>query len=82
MANIEKTNSRQKAVNTDLTLDRNLAILIDRMGSWISENSQAGITANRPTENLYDGRTYDDTTINIKVTYINGAWRNGAGVAV
>lgn len=49
---------------------------------WISQNSESGTTAQRPTTNLYNGRHYTDTTLNIFITYINGAWRNGIGSAV
>lgn len=42
----------------------------------------SGTTAQRPTTNLYDGKPYTDTTLSIKIHYINGAWRNGAGGVV
>jgi hypothetical protein len=81
MANFRIPTQRQ-VVSRDGIIDKDWYIFLTQVNNWITQNSQAGTTANRPSENLYNGRTYDDTTINIKVTYINGAWRNGVGTSV
>ncbi len=63
-------------------IDPNWYLSWQQTAKWISENSQVGTTAQRPTTNLYQGRHYTDTTLNIYITYINGAWRNGLGASV
>jgi hypothetical protein len=79
--NISTPNERQPLVKGD-AVDPNWYLSWKQCATWISENTQVGTTAQRPIDNLYNGRHYTDTTLNIYLTYINGAWRNGAGVSV
>ena len=56
--------------------------LTDRYASSVA---QSGITADRPTSNLWIGRFFYDTTIN-KPVYVSAVnptvWRDAAGVVV
>lgn len=81
MAKIAKTNPRQ-VISVDGVIDRNLSIMLNNIADWINENSQSGTTAQRPTDNLYNGRRYIDTTLVMEITYISGAWRRYDGTAV
>jgi len=64
------------------SVDPNWYVSWQQCAKWITENSQSGTTAQRPTKNLYNGRRYIDETLNMQITYINGAWRNGLGASV
>jgi hypothetical protein len=54
-----------------------------RIQAICSASQQSGVTANRPTSNLWIGRRYYDTTLNLPV-YVASVrptvWRNAAGV--
>ncbi len=41
--------------------------------------SNSGTTAQRPTTGFYEGMDYTDLTLNKKVWYINGTWRDATG---
>lgn len=43
---------------------------------------QSGTTANRPTENLWTGRTYFDTTLGKPIWYKGPGWVDATGAAV
>ena len=43
---------------------------------------QSGVTANRPTNGLWIGRRYYDTTLNKPVYYTSGGWRDATGTLV
>ena len=85
MADIPKINQRQKIVNADGTIDRDFSLLINKISEYINENSQAGVTAKRPTENLYVGRKFFDVTIGDEI-YIRSlnptVWVKGGGTVV
>jgi hypothetical protein len=40
---------------------------------------QSGVTANRPTTNLWVGRTYWDTTLALPIYWNGTAWQDAAG---
>lgn len=54
-------------------VDPNWYVLWSKAAKWINENSQSGTTAQRPTERLYAGRHYFDTSLGAKGKPI---WRN------
>ncbi len=85
MADIPRINQRQKIVNADGTIDRDFSLLINKIGQWLNENSQAGTTAQRPTENLYIGRQYFDVDVGDEI-YIKSlnptVWVKGGGTVV
>lgn len=63
-------------------ISRAWSYFFTRVDETVESMRASGTTAQRPTKGLWEGRPYADTTLSIKVHYINGAWRNGAGVAV
>lgn len=84
MANFKKPTQRQ-VITTDGTVDRNWDIFFTQVNNWITENSQHGVTANRPTTNLYIGRTYLDDTLfyHVHIHSLNPTvWKNEAGATV
>lgn len=65
------------------------AIAVPGFATWLLQAfrilfdlQNSGTTAQRPTVNLYQFKFYGDTTLGIPIWYINGAWRNSAGVPV
>jgi hypothetical protein len=56
-----------------------------RVQGIVSSVQQSGTTAERPTSNLWIGRRFYDTTLNLPV-YVSAVrptvWRNAAGVVV
>lgn len=78
---ITTPNQNQPLLKGD-AVDPNWYVSWKQSSDWITQNSDSGTTAERPTTNLYIGRRYIDTTLNMQITYINGAWRNGAGASV
>ena len=83
--NIPSLNQRQPIVDNQGTIDQSLSIKLNQVFAWITENSQHGTTAQRPTENLYIGRLYRDDTLgyHVHVHSINPTvWKNEAGVSV
>lgn len=55
------------------------------MNLWVRVNTLSGVTADRPTKDLFVGRQYYDTTLS-KPIWLSGVrptvWRDAAGVAV
>ena len=51
-----------------------------QVGYFMLAERQSGTTANRPTERLWVGRRYFDTTLGKPVFYNGSAWVDGAGV--
>ena len=52
---------------------------------WINTNNESGTTANRPTEHLYIGKMYYDTTLNKPVWLSSvrpSVWKDAAGTTV
>lgn len=43
---------------------------------------QSGTTANRPTQGLWTGRTYFDTTLGIPIWYDGAGWIDATGASV
>lgn len=43
---------------------------------------QSGTTAQRPTKNLWVGRSYFDTTLGYQIQYDGSGWVDGAGSSV
>lgn len=52
---------------------------------WVQTNSVSGVTADRPTKELFVGKTYYDTTLN-KPIWLRSVrptvWKDAAGVTV
>ena len=47
---------------------------LNSAGQILFDEQNSGATANRPTENLYVGQTYFDTTLNQKIFWSGSAW--------
>lgn len=43
---------------------------------------RSGTTAQRPTDDLYEGKEYTDRTLGKKIWWINAAWRDNTGAVV
>jgi hypothetical protein len=48
----------------------------------LSGLTSSGTTADRPTDNLWVGRNYFDTTLGFSIHWNGGAWVDGAGTVV
>lgn len=76
------------AVDT-LEMQRGTAVLRDVSGGWrnffnavfliCNAMTLSGTTANRPSSNLWVGRTYFDTTINKPIWYVGPGWVDATG---
>ena len=69
------------------SVDPNWYVSWQQSSGWITENSQAGTTAQRPTEKLYIGRRYFDTSLGAKgkpiwVDKDGTGWVDASGASV
>lgn len=84
MANFKKPTQNQ-IISSDGIINRDWDIFLTQVNNYITENSQHGITANRPTTNLYVGRYYLDDTLGytVHIASLNPTvWKNEAGAVV
>jgi hypothetical protein len=68
----------------DDQLNQNLRIYFNNLDAFLTAIStpQAGITADRPTQNLQVGQFYYDTTLGIPIWYNGTVWKNASGTTV
>ena len=78
-------------ISSTLPVDENTASWPKPWATWFNQAynilfaaQQSGTTANRPTKNLWPGRTYYDTTLAIPIWYdaAGGVWIDATGTPV
>lgn len=76
-------------VQSQLPVDKGMAAWTQPLANWFSRAwqilaavEQSGVTADRPTVNLWTGRTYFDTTIGLPIWYDGTNWIDAAGNTV
>lgn len=76
-------------------ISSSLPVNVDRMAVWtkpwanwvtqawiiLFDLSNSGVTANRPTKNLYTGKFYFDTTLGLPIWYKTAGWVKADGTA-
>lgn len=55
---------------------------LSRTHTIVAAVISSGTTANRPTKNLWNGRTYFDTTLGKPIWYYGTGWVDATGAAV
>lgn len=55
---------------------------MSNVSQHVTEAQRSGGTDERPTDNLYPGRTYFDVTLNMPIYWSNGVWYDSMGNAV
>ncbi len=73
----------------DQTSEGKLSVVSRVWSAWFTQVFQAcfaiyqsGTTAQRPTETLWVGRRYYDTTLNKPIYYTSAGWRDATGALV
>ena len=77
--------SNSPVVDSDFSASTPWQAWFSRVHSIVVTGQQSGVTAKRPTTQLWIGRQYFDTTLN-KPVYVSAVkpvvWRDGAGTIV
>ena len=55
---------------------------LEKIGRYACSVSESGVTANRPTKNLWIGRPFFDTTLGKPVWYDGTNWVDATGATV
>lgn len=68
--------------NVDAKLGTGWQTYFNTTTDLLNALTSSGTTVQRPTKNLYTGRTYFDTTLGIPIWYRGTVWVNASGGVV
>lgn len=81
MADLINSPPTRNPVDDDVTVTRPWAAWFGQAYRLLFALGQSGTTANRPTEGLWPGRGYFDTTLGMPIWYTGSGWVKADGTA-